>query len=282
MTSLCNDLDRIPGLIDRNCASSWAAFHRCIARIKVSAFDLACRDKGQHLRRLELIRKGLSPSELVSGYRSQLTRLRLAIDFGEVDVSREVGSDQDAAEAWLDIASEWPPRLKVYGIPVGNRLESALIVMAALGYRNGVFFDCQDVVTERIAMFLVGRQTRGLSAIPDRVKTERVIWRALRHSPLNIMLIEESDLTAEIQLYAVRRYGCCINMIPKEQITPEILAAALKNDSRALEVPHFDYLKKKGMLADFPHAKVRYLPIPSTPYSPSNLKINFMDLLKDC
>ena len=184
----------------------------------------------------DLATLGLTPEGLIKRYPQELKRFRLSCDMGERGVQlspADANADplEPAANAWLQLASDWPPRASIEGIDLPI-LESAFtfrVEAEPLSLRHIP----THLQNEAIQIAAVSQDGWALINIPVAQQSEAVRLRAVSQSGIALRYIPAEVQSEEVRLAAVKQDGCALEYIPQNEQSEKVMLAALARDRNA-------------------------------------------------
>jgi hypothetical protein len=195
---------------------------------------------------------GISVASLIESYPQELMRFKLACDMGMTDIelkADEAGSHtlNRAAQAWIELATEWPPQEAIAGIYV-QALDKAIIfqinqevdVLAQLPLSHH---------TEVIRLKAVQENGWAIKYIPSEQQSEGVRLAAVQKNGSAIYYIPADQQSEEVRLAAVQQNGFALEFIPADQQSEEVRLAAVHKYGRALEYIPVDQQSEAVRLA---------------------------------
>lgn len=189
----------------------------------------------------ELLSKGITPEWLIENHPNEIGRLSISVSMGDEDGfelrSSEPGEHRllPAAEAWINAATQWPPRAEIYGIELKGRLESSITenIISGDEWLHHVPYELQ---TEEMRIAAVRLSADWLEYIDIADHTFAIQSAAIERNPYAIKRIPESHQTEELALLAVQGDGMVLVHLREDLKTEEVLLEAVRQNGMAVEL----------------------------------------------
>jgi hypothetical protein len=208
---------------------------------------------------------GVTFESLIENYPKELMRFKLSCDMGMTEIRLPddcVGEHLLAtvAEAWIALATTWPPQEAIAGITV-PLLETAIlryvkndthscrnlravplshlsevVCMAAVQLNSASLeFIPLDHQSEAVRLDAVQRDGRVLKYIPSDNQSDAVRLAAVKEDGMTIKYIPSDQQSETVRLAAVQRYGSALQYIPVANQSEAVRLAAVKRHGASLE-----------------------------------------------
>jgi hypothetical protein len=205
---------------------------------------------------------GISVASLIKQYPQELMRFKLACDMGMTDIelkADEPGSHplNRAAEAWIELATTWPPQEAIAGIAV-PALDKAIVFQVSEGIdvlaqlplshhteavrlsavqKDGwaLQYIPADQQSEVVRLAAVHKNGRAIEFIPAANLSEEVCLAAVQRNSLALKCIPIDQQSEAIRLAAIHSYGWALQYIPADQQSEAVRIAAVQKNSWALK-----------------------------------------------
>ncbi len=195
---------------------------------------------------------GLTTDGLIQRYPQEIKRFRLACDMGETGIQLAQSSPgkhplSPAANAWLELASTWPPQACIAAIDVPT-LDSAFESQVR---EDGLSIQDIPECLQNEALRLVAVKQYGyvLEFIPVSQQTEAIQLAAISEKGAAIRYVPIDQQTEEMRLIAVSIYGDALTFIPQKHRSEAVMCAAVTNDGYALRHIPIEQQTKKIQIA---------------------------------
>jgi hypothetical protein len=181
---------------------------------------------------------GVSVASLIESYPQELMRFKLACDMGMTDIEladAETGCHplNPAAEAWIELATAWPPKEAIAGITL-PALDKAILFKISEGI-NVLAQLPLSLHTEVIRLKAIQKNGWAIKYITSDLQSETVRLAAVQQNGLTIAHIPADQQSESVRLAAVQHYGLAIQFIPAGQQSEAVCISAVQKYGRALQ-----------------------------------------------